>query len=357
MFILLFVAFRHNLAVMGFLSVRVVQPFHHTLAVITAKLPFSLAEWLYAVTICTVLIYLIREIILLITRPSRLCRIYRVLIRMAALILGIYAMFCLLWGVYFYGDDFIERSHIEVHKISADELETVTLYFAGMLNNYSDSILRDEFGLCLADKQSILSRSPFLFHAVARDFPCLSGPEVPVKEMFFSKIMSAMDYTGFFCPLTGEANVNTDFPSSLFASTVAHELSHQRSVAKEQEANFVAVLASLYSEDPDFCYSACLLAYIHLSNALYNVHPSVASGIYEGLCEGVKADLMASNTYWAQFQTPVRSITNAAYDVFLKSYEQDLGLRSYGACVDLLVSFYYPSASEYCLALQQEPHS
>ena len=73
-------------------------------------------------------------------------------------------------------------------------------------------------------------------------------------------MMSYTNFTGFFFPFTAEANVNTDFPPALFASTVAHELSHQRGVAKEQEANFTAVLASLYYGDADYCYSSCLLA-------------------------------------------------------------------------------------------------
>lgn len=152
--------------------------------------------------------------------------------------------------------------------------------------------------------------------------------------------MSIIDYTGFFCPFTAEANVNMDFPEALFAAVVAHELSHQRGVAKEQEANFVAVLASLASGDVDYCYSACLFAYIHLRNALAGVDSAALSRIDEGLCDSVKADLAENNRYWAAFETPVRTVTNTVYEGFLQSYGQTLGLRSYGACVDLLVGYY-----------------
>ena len=64
--------------------------------------------------------------------------------------------------------------------------------------------------------------------------------------------------------------MNIAFAASIIDGTtsgeeyVAHELSHQRGVAKEQEANFTAVLASLRYGDPVYCYSASLLAYTHL---------------------------------------------------------------------------------------------
>ena len=343
-FVTLFLALRHDKEKMRFFSLRVVQPLHHVLARLTAHLPFSLAEWLYAAAIAGVLVYILADLVLFVCRPDRLRRLYRLLVRLTAMVLGIYALFCLMWGVYYYGDDFIDRSGLELCEVSADELELATLYFADLLNEYSPRIPRDETGLCRTDRQTVLTRSAGIFHAVEQDFPCLNGPEIPAKGMFFSRALSIMDYTGFFCPFTGEANVNMDFPEALFASIVAHELSHQRGVAKEQEANFVAVLASLKSKDPDYCYSACLFAYIHLANALAGVDPVAVSMIGVGLDEGVKADLAENNRYWAQFDTPVQAVTNTVYEGFLQSYEQTLGMRSYGACVDLLVSYYKEDA-------------
>jgi len=32
------------------------------------------------------------------------------------------------------------------------------------------------------------------------------------------------------------------------------------------------------------------------------------------------------------------------YTGFLRGYDQTLGMKSYGACVDLLVEYYYPMA-------------
>jgi len=349
-----FLALRHDRALMQALSAKLVQPLHRALARLTALVHFSLAEWLYAVFIAGTLFYIAAEGILLIARREHLKRLYRLIVRLAALGLGVYALFCLLWGVYYYGDDFIARSGLEAAQISAEDLELVTLYFADRLNEYSDTIPRDEGRLCRTDRDAVLERSPAVFRAAAEKYPCLDGPDVPAKGMFFSRIMSIIDFTGFFCPFTAEANVNMDFPEALFAATVAHELSHQRGVAKEQEANFVAVLASLESGDADYCYSACMLAYVHLGNALAGVNSNALRMIYSGLNEGVKADLLANNAYWAQFETPVQAVTNTVYEGFLQSYGQALGMRSYGACVDLLVNYYAADARAHFAAVKPQ---
>ena len=49
--------------------------------------------------------------------------------------------------------------------------------------------------------------------------------------------------------------MNVDAPACLLPATVAHELAHQRSIASEQECNFLAVLASTTSGNPVYAYS------------------------------------------------------------------------------------------------------
>lgn len=338
---------RRNTALTRRLSAGFVQPLHRRLALLTAKLPFSLAEWLYALVIGGTTVYIIYELVQFIRRGERGRRLYRLLMRLIALCLCIYALFCLLWGTYYYGDDFVEKSGLQMEEISDEDLELVTLYFAARVNEFAPLVPRDGSGCCASDRAELLEKSPALLRQAAEKYLCLEGPEVPAKAMSFSKIMSLIDFTGFFCPFTGEANVNADFPAALFASTVAHELSHQRGVAKEQEANFTAVLASLENGDAEYGYSACLLAYIHLQNALASVKPEAVRMIAAGLAEGAQCDLRASSEYWARYETPVQTVTDAVYEGFLQSYDQKLGMHSYGACVDLLVNYYRPAAAEY----------
>ena len=48
-----------------------------------------------------------------------------------------------------------------------------------------------------------------------------------------------------------------------------------------------------------------------------------------------------NNAYWAQYQEKVVANTmQSVYENFLYSYDQSMGIRSYGACVDLLAQKY-----------------
>lgn len=335
---------RGNYALMQAMSQKVIRPLHRLMAAFASKFEFSLAELLIGIFAACTAGYILVTLVLLIARPGRLKRLYTLVLRLLAAGLAVYALFCLLWGTYYYGDSFLDASGLESGEISAEQLETVTVYFADLLNQYGREVERDENGQYAADLVALLARSDEVFKAVEQEFPCLEGPDIRAKGVHFSRVMSYLDFTGFFFPFTAEANVNTDFPGALFASTIAHELSHQRGVAREQEANFTAVLACLEYGDADYCYSACLLAYTHLGNALYSADARAWQEVYRGLSDGVLADLAASQEYWAQFETPVQSVSNTVYEGFLQSYDQKLGMRSYGACVDLLVNYYYETA-------------
>ena len=342
--IVLHLAARGNHQLMVWLSENLVRPMHGFMARLCSCAAFSVAELVIYLTAIGVLVYIIFSIIYLIHRKKKLKQVYIIFINLFAALLFIYAGFCLLWGVYYYGDDFQAKSGLEAGEISVEQLTTVTEYFADLANEYSTQVTRDENGRYVADRAAILARSSEVFDAVTEQFPCLEGPKVDAKPFMFSRILSYLDFTGFFFPFTAEANVNVDFPPSLFAATVAHELSHQRGVAKEQEANFVAVLASFTYGDADYCYSVALLAYTHLGNALYKADVEAWQRVYGGLNSYVLADFAYNREYWKQFETPVQTVSNTVYEGFLQSYDQKLGLKSYGACVDLLVNYYYETA-------------
>ena len=333
-------------ALMNRISRGVIRPLHAYLARLTAQIPFSVAELLIVLATAAVLARVGLALARLVRGRADGRGVYRLFAQLAGAACAVYAGYTLLWGTYYYGDDFLKQSSLSADPVSLEQLEAVTRYFADAANELADAVPRDESGLYECDRDALLARSNTLFDATVGEYPCLSGPRVAAKGVRLSRALSYIDFTGFFFPFTGEANVNTDFPPTLFASTVAHELSHQRGVAKEQEANFVAVLASMRSDDPDFRYSTALLAYTHLGNALYSADYDAWKIVYTSLDVRVRADLSFNNAYWRQFDTPVQAVSNKVYDGFLKSYDQTLGMKSNGACVDLLVNYYYPMTLE-----------
>ena len=220
-----------------------------------------------------------------------------------------------------------------------DDLERVTRQFAALVNEYAGDVPRAADGAFAGDRAEILAYAPKIYENLYEEFPFLEITDVPPKAMRFSRVMSAMGFTGFYFPFTGECNVNVDFPAATLPTTVAHELAHRRGIASEQECNFLAVLACLRCGDAAYRYAGALSGYLYLANALYSADAERWRAVRETLDERVVADLRASGAYWAQFEGPVDTVSNAVYDGFLKSYGT-IGVKSYGACVDLLVAYF-----------------
>ena len=338
---------RGDHALMQSISEGFVRPIHRALGRAANLVPFSVAELIYALLIVGGLVYIVISILRLARNGEKPRRAYKLLITLCTAAGLFYGGFCLLWGVYYFGDSFCEKIGLEDAPVSAEQLELVTRYFAQLANEYAEQVPRDENGSFAEDRREILRRGAEIYINAEQRFPALEGDELRPKPILCSKIMSMIEFTGFFFPFTGEANLNMDSPAFLLPSTVAHELAHQRGVAKEQEANFAAVLASMESGDASYIYSAAAMAYIYLGNALYDADRAAWERVSATLCDAVRRDFAEQREYWARYEdTPVSKASDAVYEGFLHSYGQTLGLRSYGACVDLLVAYYEAEARE-----------
>ena len=82
-----------------------------------------------------------------------------------------------------------------------------------------------------------------------------------------------------------------------------------------------------------------------LSNALCSAAPDVWYGIAGTyFTPELSRDWEDDRTYWAALESPLEDRAGQTYDAFLRQNDQQLGLRSYGACVDLLVAWEKSSA-------------
>ena len=254
--------------------------------------------------------------------------------------LSIYAGFCLLWGVNYYADSFQQQSGIYARSCTVEELEAVTADFARQLAQAADNVQRDENGCFAVSRQEIFAAATSVYAPSYEEFPCLRVKDHTPKAISCSTVLSAMDFTGFYFPFTGEANLNVDCPASFLPSTIVHEMAHQRGIASEQECNFIAIAVSLASGDPVYRYSGLLMGYVHLGNALYRADPDRWQVIRDTLPDTVVADLRQNSAYWAAFEGPVNDAASKVYDSFLKSNGESRGVQSYGTVVDMLMAYY-----------------
>lgn len=152
--------------------------------------------------------------------------------------------------------------------------------------------------------------------------------------------MSYLDFSGFYFPFTGEANLNDESPACYLPANICHELAHQQGIATEQECNFVGILAAITAESPAYQYSGYLMGYVHLANALYRAAPETWQTLRDSLPDTVRADLRQNSAYWAQFDGLVNTAATKVYDGFLKSNGLTDGVQNYGTVVDLLLAYF-----------------
>ena len=332
---------RGNRAWMNALAEHVTIPLRRGLGELCYRVDFSVMEVLYVLAVLLSLGYLTWSIIAVVrARGRRRQRAYGAVLGALCGCVTVGALFFFLWGLSFWTDSFQDKSGICAQPVAPEDLKSVTAYFAEQTALSAGAVPRDETGRFAVSWQEILADSPHVYDALEEAFPFLAFEDKGVKPMFFSRLMSRMDFTGFYCAYTGESNVNIDSPACLLPSTVTHELAHQRGIASEQECNFLAVAASTAVDNPVYQYSGYLMGYIHLSNALYRADRERWAAVYERLPAGAAADLRNNSDYWAQFEGPVAEASTKVYDTTLRSYGQSAGIQSYGTVVDLLVAYY-----------------
>lgn len=340
-------ALRVDEGVMLWVYEHVTHPYHLFMSKLCSHFAFSAAELVYAAAILGLAAYLLWCVYRLIRFPEKRWQLYRLVLTLAMAGAVFWAGLNVMWTPCYYAPGFAEQSGVDDGPLELEELETVTRWFAALASEYADEVPRDENGACTTDRDSVLDRAAGVFEGAAELYPFLDGEALRPKPIHFSRIMSYLDFTGFFFPMTGEANLNMDSPVFLLPSTSQHEIAHQRGVAMEQECNFVAVLSCLESEYADFRYAGAALAYIYLGNALAGADYEAYTEIYYSLSDTVRADFKAQSAYWDEFRdSAAQKASNTVYDSFLKSNGQELGMQSYGACVNLLVHYYIDEARE-----------
>lgn len=162
------------------------------------------------------------------------------------------------------------------------------------------------------------------------------------KPLASSSLFTYTHISGVYTFMTGEVNINVNYPDFIRPFTVAHEFSHQRGIAKEEEANFVAYLVCIGSDDAFVRYSGYTNLLQYLTDALAKADAS----LYQKLCkEKLPAETSGEFSSYSLFfrkysGSTASKVTGGINDVFLTSQGEKAGTASYGLVVDLAVAYY-----------------
>ena len=130
------------------------------------------------------------------------------------------------------------------------------------------------------------------------------------------------------------------FPDYTIAYTAAHELAHQRGIAPEDEANFVAFLVCLESDDPYIRYSGYTNMLEYVLSALYRADGKSYTEVYRKIDNAVRREFAAYSDFFDKYRDSTASrVTDKVNDTYLKLNGTE-GSVSYGLVVDIAVAYY-----------------
>ena len=326
--------------------------FPATIGRLTGLFPFSVFEVALILIVIGAVCFVVLVILSLCTPKGRTrlwhrikshwAKFVRRLINTTAIII---LLFVVGAGINYNRESYAYHVGITVEDSSVDEL--IQLYMilverAGMLAHKIDTDADGHFVLnrdCMyANAAQAMMELNYLHGGLGGNWSYFPR----AKGLFLSRtLLSNLNIGGFFSPWTMEANYNADMPSQSIPFVITHELAHVAGHMREDEANFIAYLASRNFDNIDFNYSA---VYVALSYTLNALRRAVSSEQYRELFallpEQIQRDFAAARAYWQAFQGPAADISTRVNDAYLRLNQQEDGVRSYGRMVDLLLAYY-----------------
>lgn len=315
------------------------------LGTVTAIIPFSLAELL--------LLFLPFLLVALCVRGYRRhTDSFRAVLvyvgKIACLLCTVLILFVLCFAAGYQSPPLDEKLDLERREVSAEELYLTAELLREELETLEGEILYTESGASVMpySLDEMNARLMEAFSAAAEKYDFLTTFPSRVKPVMLSEAMSYTHITGVYTFFTGEANVNVNFPDYTVPYTAAHELSHQRGIAREDEANFVAFLVCMESDDPYLRYSGLLNLYEYVASALRRADSELYLKSYRALPREILAEERAYSAFFDRYRDSVAAtVTEATNDAYLKGQGAAAGTKSYGMVVDLAVAICRPHLS------------
>ena len=307
------------------------------LSLITYIFPFSLFEMLIYLSpfALALVVYLLAR------RNSDYADRIRTIFSLLGIIAVIYSSYIFTLAVGYHTTVLTTSTGIEEDReITKEELNYTFVYLRDKVNELSEEI---EYLDGTSSMPYDLSRMSVLlseaYDRVAEKYPFFSNFPSRIKPVAFSSFLSDAGITGVYGFLTGEPNLNTDYPDYNLPFTSAHEFAHQRGICRENEANFMAFLVCTSSTDPYIQYSGYLSMLEYVASAFYSADKELYTAALSLLDEGARGDIRASNEITrAHMDSWIRKLSDSINDTYLKANGTE-GVVSYGYVVRLAVGY------------------
>lgn len=252
-----------------------------------------------------------------------------------------YFLFHFLWGLNYYRLPLDQSLHIKTDYSTA-ELLKLTQRLVEQTNTLQLELTQDKN----QEVEFDFTRSQINILAIqGYNKAQINNPELNfrlkrTKASLFSLPLSYMGFSGYLNPLTNEAQYNSKIPIFSQPTTITHEMGHQLGYAKENEANFMAALATINHPNPYFNYAGHAFALRYCLADLQRRKPKETKELLREIHPGILKNYQEINDFWDRYKNPLEPFFKIFYTHYLKINNQPEGMKSYSYVVALLVNYY-----------------
>lgn len=322
-------------------TVSVGFAFRRVTAFIFGIFPFSVAELL----IIAAIIALVAFIVILIVKLRSRTAIVRSLVSVLCIISVLLCMYTFTLGIGYKRVGIADKLKLNTENIKDTELYETLL----ILKSHAEAELSEiEFdgnhggSVMPYDLSELSVKLCEAYESLEEKHPelALGSFNSRVKPVVSSGLLTALEITGMYTFYTGEANLNTHYPDYTVPFTAAHELAHQRGISRENEANFVAFLVCISSDDAYIRYSGYLNMLEYLASSLNRVNFELRVDAYSQLDPKIRQEMSAYAKFYKKNKNQFMADLSAFFnDGYLKLSGTE-GIVSYGLVTELCVGYY-----------------
>ena len=340
----LFIIFLCFPTVSDFFNMNISPVIRGALSYLTTWIPFSLAELLLLLS--PILVIVIVGIgIKKYSDSWRNVGVFCVI--MLSIASYVFTTYTLGFVPAYHGSTLDKKMDLDKQKVSMEELYDTAMILSDKLSEEYEHIIYAGDGASVMPYgyNELNDKLMDAYEKACKKYDFISPLKSNIKEVMLSEPMTYTHISGVYTFFTGEANLNVNFPDYILPYTAAHEFAHQRGIAREDEANFVAFLVCMESDDHYIRYSAYLNVYEYVANALYSADHTADKVNYNkvllSLPYGTRTDMSAYYTFFQKYQkTMISEVSGTVNDTFLNINGVEEGSKSYGMVVDLAVAYY-----------------
>ena len=333
------IIFINSTSFADFFNLHMASVVRFLMAKLTTWIPFSLAE----ILIITLPIWTFLLIFFAIKQGKKGKKpAIRYFLSIISIVLFVFITFVWTYSSGFHTTTVDKQLNLETESIGKDDLYSSSKYIVENLNKLSNEIEYDENGSSrLTYSYGQLSKKICeAYKNYADKYGTIKTFSSSIKPIILSEPMTYTHISGIYTFMTGEGNINTNYPDFVVVASCAHELSHQRGIARENEANFTAFVVLINSDDAYLQYCGYLDVYSNVLNALYSEDKDLYKEVVYSLDSRVKQDLINYSEFFKKYSdSKAAEITDKVNDSYLQANGQQSGTKSYGMIVEITCAY------------------